>query len=96
MVKYSPLLTPTQYLIGCSKSDIPKFIILSLTGKHDDGFPFLREYLKKIYPLYPHIPITIISSAIHEKNITRYLCYPFIKGHIPKPLNQSSLNQIAV
>ncbi|UZR98562.1 response regulator [Chondrinema litorale] len=81
-----------SYLEKC-KEDVNirplKFILLDLMMPLMDGFDFLEEYERYYYPVYPQLPLIVISSTLNSADKNRVLSFPFVTKFVEKPFSRS-------
>ncbi|UZR99915.1 response regulator [Chondrinema litorale] len=77
-----------------ASGNFPEKIILDLIMPIMDGFQFLDMYASKFYPKYPETKIYVLTSSIHPADSKRTNMYPFVGGHVIKPLSAAGIKEI--
>lgn len=70
---------------------VPDFILLDMNMPKMDGEEFLKFYAENANF---HRPVFIISATDNKENQEILETYPFVKKYLPKPLNESILDEI--
>ncbi len=73
-----------EYLAGCSRSSLPRLILLDLKLPRIDGLETLRQI--KADPLTRMLPVVVLTSSIQERDIEE--CYSLgANSYLVKPID---------
>ena len=77
------------------KQGFPDLIFMDINLPYMDGFDLLEAYVEKGYHLaYPTTKIFMLSAIEHSKDKKKLEKFPFVSGHLLKPLNDEVLVKI--
>lgn len=77
------------------KSDLPLLILLDLNMPVMDGWEFLEQFSKTLYPkYYQRAKIILLSSSIDPNDIERSKSFEMVADFLPKPLTREMLEII--
>ncbi len=74
--------------------NLPDYILLDINMPQMNGWEFLDEYKKTIYPFMRSCKIVMVTSSNNSIDLERVRLYPFVKGYYVKPLTIKMLNEI--
>jgi CheY-like chemotaxis protein len=86
-----------QYLkesVKNKKKDLPELILLDVNMPEMDGWDFLEEYKKIIGTNLKRTKLMMLSSSMHERDVSKAKSYKFVVDYLPKPLNPSVIERI--
>lgn len=76
------------------RSTLPDVILLDINMPVMNGWDFLDAYLQWSTTTHLEIPIFIISSTVHNFDMTKAELYPIVKKIYTKPLTVENLIEI--
>lgn len=74
--------------------NLPDYILLDINMPQMNGWEFLEEYKKTVYPFIRKCKIVMVTSSDNEKDVQKQNDYKFVKGYYVKPLTAEMLTEI--
>lgn len=80
--------------MAASNQELPEFIFLDLNMPDLNGFDFLQALMDAPYEALRQIKIVIVTSSLHDRDVTRAFTYPMVKEFLDKPLEMETIMAI--
>ena len=83
-------------LLQCANEEIsyPRLVFLDLNMPVMDGWDFLEEFSKSVFPHFNQTKIVVLSSSINPEDLERSRKYSMVIEFIPKPVTFELLKRL--
>ncbi len=79
---------------AAANEELPEFIFLDLNMPDLNGFDFLQALMDAPYEALRKIKIVIVTSSLHEQDVSRAFAFPMVKEFLDKPLEMETIMAI--